>query len=56
MIVQVIPIDDLREHEDSFDCFCEPTVHDEGEDDVGEPIRVIVHQSLDGRERHGRQN
>ena len=56
MIVQVIPVNDLREHEDSYDCWCEPAVHDEGEDGAGEPIRVIVHQSLDGRERHERQN
>ena len=38
-VVQVIPVDDLREHS-LCDCWCEP------HDDEG----VIVHHSLDGRE------
>ena len=41
----VIPLNDLKEHECSADCWCEPTLDDEAEG------LVYVHHSLDGRER-----
>lgn len=40
----VIPINDLKEHIDSEDCWCGPWPSDD------EP-NVIVHNSLDGREK-----
>ena len=39
----VIPLDDLREHDLSDDCWCHPT---EDDDAVG----LFVHNSMDGRE------
>lgn len=39
----VVPIDDLREHEDSAQCWCRPSEDDE------EP-GVWVHRAMDGRE------
>lgn len=41
----VVPLGDLKEHEDSPDCWCEPVLAPEAED------LVYVHHSLDGRER-----
>lgn len=41
--IHVLPVDDLREHEPSEDCWCNPT-----EDD--ETPAVMVHHSMDGRE------
>lgn len=37
----VVPIDDLRDHLPSSDCWCYPT-----EDEAG----VLVHHAMDGRE------
>lgn len=43
-IVHVFPGDDVRQHEErGADCWCEPTVEDEGLDDLGRPARVIRH-------------
>lgn len=56
-IVHVVPTNDLREHnEQNADCWCEPKVLDEGVDDNEQPVRVIVHNSADHRERHEGQN
>jgi hypothetical protein len=55
-IVDVTPINDLREHAESSDCWCEPKVLDVGVDAAGEPALVVVHNSADGRERHEGQN
>jgi hypothetical protein len=41
----VIPRDDLRDHEDSADCWCKPQ-----EDD--ETPGLFIHNSLDGREKY----
>lgn len=41
----IIPLDDLREHVTSVDCWCHPTP------DVDEPL-VIVHHSMDRREEY----
>ncbi len=52
--IHVIPLNDMREHEKSDMCWCEPTTKVVG-DSGG---RVIVHNSMDGRElieRHGLQ-
>lgn len=47
--VHVLPINDLREHEETRDCWCKPRV--EFADNVSDlETRVIVHNSLDGRE------
>lgn len=57
MAYHVLPIDDLREHEESPACWCQPTVQTE-DSETGEPYRapLVVHNSLDGRElveQHG---
>ncbi len=41
--IHVIPLDDLREHSCSVDCWCRPSR------DEDEPL-VWVHHSMDGRE------
>lgn len=41
----VMPVNDLREHESSLDCWCQPKRDDE------HPI-IIVHRSMDGREAY----
>lgn len=43
-VPNVVPLDDLREHQFSFGCWCAP-FEEEG---------VCVHNSLDGRERFER--
>lgn len=40
----VIPLNDLREHDPSEDCWCKPTLDDDGDD------YVFLHHALDGRE------
>lgn len=44
MIYHIIPINDLKEHEDNSTCHCHPEVHLENND------IFIVHNSYDGRE------
>lgn len=39
----ILPIDDLRDHEPSKDCWCHPTLDDETEE-------FYIHHSMDGRE------
>lgn len=41
--VHVLPVNDLRDHRESTDCWCEPMIQD------AYPSRVIVHAALDGR-------
>jgi hypothetical protein len=41
--IHVTPLNDLREHEDSAQCWCKPTPDEECP-------RVLVHHALDGRE------
>ena len=57
-IVYVLPIDDLRAHEERSTCWCEPRIVDLGEEEgeTGNAAKVIVYASADGRERHERQN
>lgn len=45
--VHVLPIGDLREHSQSYACWCRPTR------DEDEP-RVIIHNSMDRREEYER--
>jgi hypothetical protein len=50
-MIHVIPIDDIREHED-YDCWCDPLVNWLGEDGV--PYingALVTHNSADGREK-----
>jgi hypothetical protein len=50
--VHVTPINDVREHADSGDCWCQPRITRVD----GVRARVIVHNAADGRElveRHG---
>ena len=42
--IHVIPIGDLREHEESVDCWCRPTLDDQED--------IFVHHSLDRREEY----
>ena len=42
-IWHVLPINDLREHKESKDCWCIPIEDEDG---------VIVHNSMDGREKY----
>ena len=44
--IHVVPINDLREHEASVDCWCKPTEDDEGWPDIW------VHHSMDEREEY----
>jgi hypothetical protein len=44
--VHVLPINDLRDHEETRLCWCIPVLI--GEDDI--PDMVVVHHSIDGRE------
>ena len=52
MTIHVTPINDLREHIESLDCWCEP--HSEWiDEDTGLPYAagpLVVHNALDGRE------
>lgn len=43
--VHVMPLGDLREHEESEQCWCKP------QPDVDEPA-VLIHNALDGRESY----
>lgn len=47
----VVPIDDMREHILSIECWCRPRFLWEKEDGCM-PFECIVHNSLDGRERY----
>lgn len=42
-MIHVIPINDLRDHEESAECWCHPSPDDECDD-------VMVHNAMDGRE------
>ncbi len=44
-IWHVVPVDDLREHEASVDCWCQPELLDDDYIDS-----VYLHTSMDGRE------
>lgn len=41
----VLPLNDLREHDEHRGCWCEPDATQEPDADV-----VVVHHALDGRE------
>jgi len=43
--VHLVPLDDLREHEASVDCWCQPELLDDNYLDS-----VYLHASMDGRE------
>lgn len=50
--VHVLPINDLRDHVETRDCWCAPTLYiaDDGDE------MTVIHNSADGRElieRHG---
>lgn len=45
-VCQIIPLDDLREHDDGMRCWCSPSEMP----DLG----VIVHNAMDGREEFER--
>ena len=44
MTLHVVPIDDLKEHEESTTCECTPMITFENGD------MIVVHSSFDGRE------
>jgi len=43
-VLHVEPINDLRPHTSTKDCWCSPTLHDEAE--------VYIHHSMDRREEY----
>ena len=50
-MINVLPINDLREHQEDYDCWCEPRV--EWMDENGLPYAdgpLVIHNALDGRE------
>lgn len=49
----VVPINDLVEHTEHVDCVCGPTVEPVKRED-GSVGYVVIHHSLDGRERQER--
>lgn len=52
--IHVMPVDDLCEHVEARECWCQPRI--EGEDKYG--VSVVIHHSMDGRElieQHGIQ-
>jgi hypothetical protein len=50
VIVHVLPVDDLIEHEDEGDdCVCGPLIEHVAQDD-GSSRWMVVHHALDGRE------
>ncbi len=42
----IIPIGDLKEHEESEDCWCKPEIDDEYVE------LIYIHNSMDGREEY----
>jgi hypothetical protein len=50
--VHVVPINDLVDHEDSDECVCGPRVDIVISEHGGSDGYVVVHNSLDGRERY----
>lgn len=54
--IHVIPIDDLREHSMSIDCWCYPVEGDTVQSKhTGEWGRTIIHNAQDCREKWERQ-
>ena len=47
-IIHVLPVNDLREHEEKTECWCSPQHEYVG---AGE---VVIHNSMDGRELYER--
>lgn len=43
-IIHVVPVDDLRDHAETVDCWCCPTV------EIAGAGCMVVHNSMDGRE------
>ena len=46
MIIHVMPINDLKEHDEDTSCECQPAVE---MDDAGNGF-LVIHNSYDGRE------
>lgn len=46
-MIHIVPLGDLREHEDSESCWCGPEELDDDGDEV-----VFVHKAMDGRDRY----
>jgi hypothetical protein len=42
---EIVPINDLRQHEPGKDCWCSPDIEDEKDE------LIIIHNSLDEREK-----
>ena len=54
--IHVTPINDLRAHLDSRDCWCKPRIEIEEDFLTDETKVLVIHHSLDGRElveQHG---
>ena len=48
-MIHILPINDLKEHEETADCPCNPNVRYEDEDGIL-PEPICIHNSWDGRE------
>jgi len=46
----LLPIDDLREHQESEQCWCQPQVQVFRKTGLVRQARLITHNALDGRE------
>jgi hypothetical protein len=46
--IHIVPLNDLREHECSVDCWCGPTLAD----DCPPGTDIHLHNALDGRESY----
>lgn len=44
--VHVMPVDDLREHDGTRDCWCQPALEQDEEHDA----MIVIHHAADGRE------
>lgn len=56
--IHVLPIDDLRAHDESRACWCEPRLERDFLDDEpdADMVVIVIHHSADGRElveQHG---
>ncbi len=45
-VVHIVPLDDLRDHDENIDCWCCPRVEEEG---AG---LMVIHNAMDGREKY----
>jgi hypothetical protein len=42
----VLPVNDLREHDETLECWCKPEIQED------EGATIVVHNSMDGRGKY----